>query len=345
MRCLFISGTAGSGKTAVALGLAQKFAEKGVRVTYFKPVGTAPEGKKDPDAELMQAVLKTKDPLEKMMPLTLGPHYLYRAQPTSPFEKILVAWEALKEEADLVLAEAPFSPFLGASLGVETLALACALKANLLLVSAVADDFDLDELVALYRYFRREVPVLGNVFNHVSRTLLSKVEGIYRPLLEKEGCRVLGIVPQHPEISYPTVAEFYEQLGGELLAGEGSLGRLVESVVVGAMTMESALGYLRRAPNKAFITGGDRADLALAALETSTSVVVLTGGFYPNVAVITRANEKKVPVILVPDDTYATVEKLHFVTRRIRAQDQKAIQVAQESVARHCAWEEILTAL
>ena len=38
-------------------------------------------------------------------------------------------------------------------------------------------------------------------------------------------------------------------------------------MLVGAMSVESALSYFRRKPNKAVITGGDRADIQLAALE------------------------------------------------------------------------------
>ena len=78
------------------------------------------------------------------------------------------------------------------------------------------------------------------------------------------------------------MAEFYDILGGEILAAHDHLHLPVEDVVIGAMTTAGALTYLRRAANKAVILGGDRADLALAALETSTSVLILTGGLYPD---------------------------------------------------------------
>ena len=56
--------------------------------------------------------------------------------------------------------------------------------------------------------------------------------------------------------------------------------------------------YFRRKPNKAVITGGDRADIQLAALETSTRCLILTGNLYPSPAVLNRAEELCVPVLL-----------------------------------------------
>ena len=54
---------------------------------------------------------------------------------------------------------------------------------------------------------------------------------------------------------------------------------------------------LRKARNKAVITGGDRADIQLAALETSTKCIVLTGDLYPNAIILARAQECGVPIV------------------------------------------------
>ena len=113
------------------------------------------------------------------------------------------------------------------------------------------------------------------------------------------------------------------------------MNRLVEEVVIGTMTIESALGYLRRAPNKALITGGDRSDMALTALETSTSVIIFTGGLYPDVRVLAQAEEKGVPVILVHEDTYTTVENLHSVYRSIHPDNTAAIKIVRDLIDKH----------
>jgi uncharacterized protein len=120
------------------------------------------------------------------------------------------------------------------------------------------------------------------------------------------------------------------------------MNRIVEEVVVGTMTIESALSYLRRAPNKALVTGGDRSDMALTALETSTSVIIFTGGLYPDVRVLSRAEEKGVPVILVHEDTYSTLENLHSVYRSIHPQNKDAIALVSQTIDKYIDWKKIL---
>ncbi|WP_243119885.1 DRTGG domain-containing protein, partial [Pelotomaculum propionicicum] len=78
---------------------------------------------------------------------------------------------------------------------------------------------------------------------------------------------------------------------------------------------------------------------------TSTSALILTGGLYPDVKVISRAAEKGVPVILVHSDTYTTIEKISEVSRRIRPDNASDIKIAVESIDRHCDWQKIIGSL
>ncbi|MEG3072016.1 MAG: DRTGG domain-containing protein [Candidatus Syntrophopropionicum ammoniitolerans] len=91
--------------------------------------------------------------------------------------------------------------------------------------------------------------------------------------------------------------------------------------------------------------GGDRADMALATLETSTSALILTGGLYPDVKVISRAAEKGVPIILVHYDTYTTIERLTEISRRISPGDAAGISIAKENIEHHCDWKSIIESL
>lgn len=349
MKSIFIGGMAGSGKTAIALGLALKLQESGLRVTYFKPVGTAKGADKqvDDDVVLLKQVLKLKHDPSLLSPVRLGANYIsggIRRDPAPMVKKIREAFEQVAKNADVVIMDGSLSPFTAASLGLDSIRLATMFNAGMILVIRQQDDYSLDKTIFYNEHFKLAgVNILGNIFNNVERTLLDKTRGVYAPILEEMGFPVLGVIPQKPEISAPTVAEFLEVLGGELLVGdEEQLSRYVEEVVVGSMTIESALGYLRRAPNKAVITGGDRSDMALTALETSTSVLILTGGLYPSVGVLTKANEKKVPVILVHYDTFTAIEKLHIVSRRIHPGDQQGIKIAHANINDHCNWQAIL---
>lgn len=345
---LYFVGTAGSGKTAIILGLALELKEHGLRVGYFKPVGIPPDavGVEDRDAVLMREVLSLNLEVREITPLALGGYYISTYKdPERCRQLVRDAYAKVKAAADGVLIDGAARPWGMAAFNLDAMSLAQEFNATMVYILRPANDRSLDEAVFFARCAReQEVGFAGVVFNNVPRVLLAKTEGIYREILEENGIETLGIIPSQPELSAPTVAEYYEALGGDILTGENKLGQIVEDVLVGAMTIESALGYFRRSANKAVVTGGDRTEIALAALETDTAALILTGGFYPDVKVLARAAEKGVPVILVHFDTYTTVGKLAEISRVIHPGDKDAITLAHESVVAHCNMDK-LTAL
>ena len=58
----------------------------------------------------------------------------------------------------------------------------------------------------------------------------------------------------------------------------------------------------------AVVTGGDRTELQMAALETSTHCLILTGRIPPKEIIIERAESLEIPVLSVDTDTLTTVE-------------------------------------
>lgn len=349
MKSLYLIGTPGSGKTAVALGLALKLRKEGHNPGYYKPVGTTQGvlSRYDDDGVLMQKVLGMEEDLDTIVPFTIGNFYISgHNDPDRCRERIRECYSRIAEKYSAVIIDGTSFPWVMASFGLDAISLAKDMKAGVLCTMQVSNDFDFDEVLFFNRYAENSgVQVVGTVFNNVPRQMLAKTEGVYANVLTDFGYAFLGAVPSRREIFSPTVAEYQNVLGGEVLTGEDRLDLLVEDVLIGAMTIESALDNLRRALNKAVIIGGDRSDYAMAALETSTSVLILTGGLYPHINVITRAEEKGVPIILVHYDTVTTVEKISEVTRRIRPQDSKAINMALDNIERYCKWETIAKAL
>lgn len=351
MKNLFVMGNPDSGKTAVILGLAQKFKELGRRVGYFKPIdngrktatGKVPGG----DAVLMKHVLGMEAPLGEISPVKAGPSYLTRVGENAySMQDIQTAYAEIARDCDIVLMEGAVQPYALSAVGLDSVALAGELNAHVVTVQKVDDDYSLDMAIFYNRYITgRQVALLGTVFSNVPRSLLAKTEGVFRPAMEEAGFKTLGVIPSRPEIASPTVNEFRERLGGEVLVGHENMNRLVEDVVVGAMTMDSALTYLRRSANKAVVMGGDRADLALAALETHTSALILTGGLYPDVGVLARAGEKGVPVILSYQDTYTVIEMIGQVSRHLKPTDQEGIAISLDNINQYCDWQHILDVL
>lgn len=346
---LFISGIAGSAKTTMAVGLAQKLQQEGYKVGYFKPIGslTLAGAPVDEDALLMQKLLKIDKPIDTIVPCVTSPYYLTRFHQTNELhDKIANAFEEVSQDVDFVLIDGSIFPHAMASMRLDVATLAKQFNATILYMIKVQNDFSLDQTIFFNRYFTcKSIPMAGNVFYNVPRQILAKTEGVYKEILAQNGFNTVGIVPQCTKLNVPTVEQLYQVLGGEILTGVDKLDRLVEDSIVGAMTIESALSYLRRSPNKAVITGGDRADMAMAALETETSVLILTGGLYPDVKVIAKAKEKGVPVILVHYDTFATIERMTEVSNRIKPGDESSIKLALENVEKYVDWQSIVNSL
>ncbi len=340
------------GKTALCLGLALKLREEGVNIGYFKPVGwhTSLEAEAlDEDTLHMKKILNLEEPLETITPVLLEYQYIdqYSTENTAYLlDKVNQAYQRVAKDKDLMIIEALHEPSLGASLNLSATDLAKAFGAHLLLLSTTNRDAAVDEILFEHLCIsQRGTKCGGIIFNRARSTFDDRIRKVIVPALEKQEIPVWGIIPESAILTAPTVKELVDALGGEVLCGERNLSNQVERYLVGAMTHDSAVRYFRSAPRKAVITGGDRPDIALAALETDTSVLILTGNFYPDVRVKAKAEERGVPIILVSYDTYNTMEKVRDITGKIRVDDRKRIDEAKRLVSEYVKWDELLSYL
>jgi hypothetical protein len=129
------------------------------------------------------------------------------------------------------------------------------------------------------------------------------------------------------------------------VAGEASVERLAESYLIGAMSAEHALGYFERTPDKVVVVGGDREDLILAALQTSTVALVLTGDFLPGEDVLARARKAGVAVVSVAVDTVAAAEGLRRLFGRLHVHEPSKIQRVADIVEERVDVSGLLAAL
>jgi len=141
---------------------------------------------------------------------------------------------------------------------------------------------------------------------------------------------VLGCLPRQRLLTAATVRELAKGINGKIIACEDCSDELVENLSVGAMGLANALAHFRRRPNKAVITGGDRSDIHLAALETSTKCLILTGDLYPSPQIITQAEKKNVPIILSSQSTLETVETINEFFGRTRFHEVQKLEQFQQ---------------
>ncbi|MBI5575004.1 MAG: acetate--CoA ligase family protein [Deltaproteobacteria bacterium] len=155
----------------------------------------------------------------------------------------------------------------------------------------------------------------------------------------------LDINPADPVLESVSVKALAEALGAETAYGEDRMETLIERFCVGAMDMDGALRVFRRVPRKAVITGGHRTDIQLAALETDTRCLVLTGGVRPNDLILARAREKGVPILVVQEDTLFAVEKFENLLGRLRIREAEKIRRGVDLVRENVDVPGILEAL
>lgn len=142
-----------------------------------------------------------------------------------------------------------------------------------------------------------------------------------------------------------SVREMVAQLQAEVLCCPDRLDLMVESLSIGAMNVNSALRYFRKGINMAVVTGGDRTDIQLAALETSTQCLVLTGHLPPSDAILARASDLEVPILSVDFDTLTTVELIDQMFGQVRLHEPIKVECVRQMMAQHLDLERLLAAL
>ncbi|HSC71601.1 MAG TPA: phosphotransacetylase family protein [Candidatus Methylomirabilis sp.] len=336
MKTLFIGSTAGnSGKTMITLGLALALKESGYKVGYLKPLGKMPttvNGKiVDADAQFLKSVLQLAEPLEQICPVVLTQDLVargLRGEAGDLRSRIQQAYEAVSAGKDVVLLGGAGSLADGAFLGMSGTRLAKEFRASVLLIDPYLNEVCIDCILTAKESLGDHL--MGVVLNRVTPQSLPEVEQMVVPFLVGKGIEMLGVLSLDRVLDAITVRQMVEVLDGKVICGQDRLDQFVERFSVGAMDVDAALGYFRKLPNKAVITGGHRADIQLAALETSTKCLVLTGDQMPNEIIIARAREVGVPMITVHYDTLTTVEKLESVLGRIRIREERKVQRARE---------------
>jgi len=326
-----------AGKTLASLVLATRWQRQGRRVAYLKPIGLLPvtvgEEVTDEDAHFVAQHLSLDVPRAQLCPVLLSKETCSH-DPTEAQEKVKQAFAAVSQGADVTVVSGSGAVLTrGSILGMAGPRVAEMLDAKVVLVGRCESFLDADRIIAAYRALGERL--IGVILNMVPPRHRDLVWDNVVPCLEQLGMPVLGVMPMDPILRSVSIRELVEATGAEVLCGAEAADQLVENFVVGAMGVDRALRYFRRTPRKCVITGGDRSDIQLAALETPTRCLILTGDFRPSHTVLARAEERCVPVLLVPDDTLTTVSTIDELLGKLRVREPRKIEHAVEQFEAH----------
>jgi BioD-like phosphotransacetylase family protein len=314
-----------SGKTAICLALGKRLKADGLKVGYLKPLSLQPwrvAGKvADEDASFVKEILGLDvDPWE-LSPVVITPEFLFKhlsdGDENALMERVKTAVQSTGQDKDVLLLEGGASLREGYAVNLPTPEVARELSSNVLVTVKYRSDIRvLDDTLSAKT--RLGDLLSGVVINRVPREATDYLNNLAIPYLEKQGIPILGALPEERGLAALTVTELIEVLDAEVLTRNCDLEAMVETLTVGAMTADVALHRFREYTNKAVITGGDRTDIQLAALETSTTCLILTGNLQPSQLIIKQAEDFGVSVLLVRDNTMETVEAIEKVFGKTR---------------------------
>lgn len=311
-----------AGRHFATIGLAKNLQQRGIKVGYFKPYRINNIRKKgkliDEDTEFFQHFLELRDGTHNICPLSVSESEIWQIRKLNVSErtrKVLSSLNSLSRGKDVILIGQVLGVCSGCSAGISERKFIKQSKANVIVVARIDEPLEtVDKLLCLQSCL--EGRLTGVIFNKVPIQHVSHIANRVKTFLEKHGIHVYGFVPNDSILSSVQVANIVESLHGKVVIGSERLNQHVERFMIGAMSVANALKYFRRYPNKAVITGGDRSDIQLAALETSTHCLILTGNLEPCAPVMAKADEVGVPVIVVPSDTATTIEKCEALMDR-----------------------------
>jgi len=338
-----------SGKSGIILGISHQLQAQGIAIAYGKPVGSVEtEGssdKTDADTQFIGTVLGLSDGQLGLPLITLEDKAIQRrlsGEDNQDYTAAIIP-HGQGISGELILWEGSGTLWEGSLFGLSTLQIAQALEAPILIVSRYHSRLVVDALLKTKQELGDRL--LGVIINDVPHAQLEETQNLIRPFLEKQGIPIFGIIPSSSLLRSVSVREIAHQLKASVLCRPDRLDLMVEGLTIGAMNVSSALEYFRKGQNKAVITGGDRSDLQLAALETSTSCLILTGHTSPQPFIINRATDLEVPILSVDRDTLSTVEIVEQAFGQVRLQEQIKLDCIQALIEEHFDTARFLQAL
>lgn len=339
-----------SGKSAICVSFMHHLQKDGYKVGYLKPLSSAArvmvESSIDEDARFVQGAFKLSDTLETLAPVVLTQQQMEKilAEGNSDHRQaVKVAAAKVAAGKDVVVMEGSNNFREGYLVNLSPPQTVELLDAKVVTVVGYQDDLQMvdDALMAQVRMGERMV---GVIVNQVPQNRVDFVEKQAKPYLEKQGVTVLAVLPHEHVLGSISISEIVAALEGELICSECG-DELVEHLMVSAMNVERALNYFRRVTNKAVIVGGDRPDVQLAALETSTKALILTGNIRPNPMIEAKADERGVAIILSRYDTFTTVEKVEKFFGKTRFRQVEKMMMFEEILSKAMDFDKLYRAI
>jgi BioD-like phosphotransacetylase family protein len=287
------SPQAGAGKTLVCAGLGRHLKSQGKKVGFFKPLVAAIKSQEaaDSDAAFIKRILSLKEPLEDLCPAIGGEGDIAK--------KVKQAYAKVAKGKDVVIIEGIWRRRPGAQPIESSYEIARALEAKVIVVEGYSPELLKTKFADKYRGFGQDL--FGIVINKVPLARMEAVRGLGG---------VVGIIPEDRTLLSLSIAELAELTEGKIVNKAGKSSELVENYMLGALGVDSGLDYFGRKIDKAVVVKSERPDMQLAALQTPTKCLVISGDGEPIYEVLKSAEDKGIPIIVTGENTVSVIDSI-----------------------------------
>jgi BioD-like phosphotransacetylase family protein len=359
---VFIAATQqNDGKTTTALGLFAALRKRLGRIGFIKPVGQRfvdVEGLRvDEDSVLIDQTFGVYTPLEAMSPIAVEPdftrRYIEEQNNEHLVKRIQNSFDRAAWEKDFVIVEGTGHAGVGSVFDLSNARVAKLLGAKVILVTKGGIGRPIDEIALNKALFDKEgVEVVGVIINKLLPHKYEYVRDFARRGFARLGIELLGAIPEEPLLSNATLGQIRQTIKGQFINAKEKSRRRVRNVIIGAMSSSHVMQYFQ--PGTLVITPGDREDVILAALSTSTlsdaedraiAGLILSGDLLPHQSVLDLIGNSDVPFIRSPLDSYAVASAIHSMTVKTLPGDVEKIDKIQSLIDRYVDVDRLLAKL
>ncbi|MHA1973438.1 MAG: DRTGG domain-containing protein [Candidatus Hodarchaeales archaeon] len=334
-----------AGKTSLIIGMSKALTDK--KIGYMKPFGDRLLYQKkrlwDYDAALVTNSLKLKDNPEDISMGFAHSKLRFMYDKSSSKEKLKEIFNNVSQGKDIVFIEAGKDLAYGRSVHLDPITMAQTLDARLLVVLSGEEDAIIDDVMFLKQVVKLDsVKPLGVIINQVKD--VDEFKDLYMDLFNEYGIEVLGIVPYQEEMQRFTMEYLHQTLFAKVIAGEGGLQNVVHHILVGAMSAAQVVTRpVWTLEHKLVITPGDRSDMILAALDTSTAGILLTNNIVPDDPIIqSKADNQNIPILLVSTDTFTTAKQIDKMEILFTKDETGKIDLLENLARKHINLDKLL---
>jgi len=325
-----------AGKTSIIIGLAKALNKK---VGYIKPFGDRLLYRKkrlwDYDTALINDIFGLEvDPAEMSIGFDHA-RLLYIFDKETIKKKVLELQESAGKDKDILFVEGGKEISYGVSIYLDAISLTMSLAAELVVVISGKEETIIDDIIFLKNHVNLGmVNLKGIIINKVPN--LEDFINIHLPKIHQLNINVLGVIPHYEELSQFTVNFLADRLFAKVITGDSFLNRPVKNIIIGSMSANAAKNSpVFHEENKVVITSGDRNDMIAAALESDTSAIVLTCNIEPSPELISKASERKIPLLLVSPDTYQIAKQIELIEPLLQRDDAEKILLLEQMIKKH----------